>query len=125
MAKTIIRALRLEEDLGVTDRLAGLDIELFALRALFTQACDGVAAGHSPGPEVSILKLAASELTQRICEFASEAAAEYGGVVGDVRIGKMIADLHWHMMLSRPMTVYGGSSEVQRNIVAKAVLGLN
>jgi hypothetical protein len=28
-------------------------------------------------------------------------------------------------MLSRPMTVYGGSSEVQRNIVAKAVLGLS
>ena len=124
MAEKIADALGLGDDAVVQDGLAGLGIELFALRALYAQTCDAIAAGGHPGPEVSILKIGASELTQRISEYATMIAAEYGGVVGDVAIGTMVADLHWQMMLSRPMTVYGGSSEIQRNIVAKTVLKL-
>ena len=111
MAEAIADALGIAEDAVVSDGLAGLGIELFALRALYAQGCDAIAAGGHPGPEVSILKIGASELTQRISNYANQVAAEYGGVVGDVRIGSMVADLHWQMMLSRPMTIYGGSSE--------------
>ena len=124
MAQAVAGALGLADEAVVQDGLAALGIELFAVRALYAQACDAIAAGNHVGPEVSILKIAASELTQRISDYATAIAAEYGGVVGDVRIGSMIADLHWQMMLSRPMTIYGGSSEIQRNIVAKTVLNL-
>ena len=124
MAEKVAEALGIADDPVVADGLAALGIELFAMRALYTQACDAIAAGGHPGPEVSILKIGASELTQRISDYASRIAAEYGGIVGDVRIGALLADLHWQMMLSRPMTVYGGSSEIQRNIVAKTVLNL-
>ena len=124
MAQTIAEARGVAGDPSVRDRLAELAVELHALRALYAQTCDAVALGREPGPEVSLLKIGASELTQRICECATDISAEYGGVVGDVRIGALAADLHWQFMLARPMTVYGGSSEIQRNILAKTVLDL-
>jgi alkylation response protein AidB-like acyl-CoA dehydrogenase len=124
MAKAIVRERGLAQDQGVLDRLASLAVDLHGLRTLYIQMCDAIAAGGHPGADVSILKIGASELTQRICEFASDVSAEFGGVVGDVRIGSLLADMHWQMMLSRPMTIYGGTSEIQRNILAKAVLGL-
>lgn len=124
MAQRIIHEMGLADDPAIADRAAELAVDLHGLRALYAQICDAVAAGGHPGPGVSILKIGASELTQRICEFMTDVSAEYGGVVGDVRIGALQADLHWQMMLSRPMTVYGGSSEIQRNILAKSVLNL-
>jgi alkylation response protein AidB-like acyl-CoA dehydrogenase len=124
MAIRIAEEMRILNDSAVRDGLAELAIALSAMRCLYEQACDAAAAGAELGAEVSILKIAASELTQRICEYAYAISAEYGGVVGDVQIGGLLADLHWQFMLSRPMTVYGGSSEVQRNILAKAVLKL-
>jgi alkylation response protein AidB-like acyl-CoA dehydrogenase len=124
MAQSIACEMGLADDPVINDRLASLAVELHSLRALYAQTCDAVAAGGHPGPEVSILKIGASELTQHICDFATDISAEYGGVVGDVRIGALLADLHWQMVLSLPMTIYGGSSEIQRNILAKTVLGL-
>jgi alkylation response protein AidB-like acyl-CoA dehydrogenase len=124
MAMQIAREMQLLDNAAVRDALAELGIALSAMRSLYEQACDAAAAGHSLGPEVSILKIAASELTQKISEYAYKISSDFGGVVGDVQIGGFIADLHWQFMLSRPMTVYGGSSEIQRNILAKAVLQL-
>ena len=124
MALKIAGQMRILDDAAVRDGLAELAVTLSAVRCLYEQACNAAAAGHSLGAEVSILKIAASELTQRICEYAYKISADYGGVVGDVQIGDLSSDLHWQFMLSRPMTVYGGSSEIQRNILAKAVLKL-
>jgi hypothetical protein len=71
-----------------------------------------------------MLKVLATELQQRICEFVSALSQEYSGVVGSTRIEGLEIDIHWQLMMSRPITIFGGANEVQRDILAKAVLGL-
>lgn len=123
---TQLLAMReLDIDCGARDRYAELCADLHDYRLLYARICDGIAdSGREPGPEVSMLKLYASELLQRVTEFNVAAAAEWGGVVGDARIGDTLTDLHWQLMMSRPVTVFAGANEVQRDIIAKAVLKL-
>ena len=122
LATTLVRELNLSDDQGVMDRLAQLTADLHDYRLLYAEICDGIAAGGKPGPEVSMLKVYASELLQRLTEFNQEIAAEYGGIVGDVEIGATLVDLHWQFMMARPVTIFAGANEIQRDILAKTVL---
>ena len=115
-------------------KLAELEIDLMALEytELRTLAAEG--AGKAPGPEASLLKIKGSEIQQRATELALEAVGPYGAPhipradePGDnaLAIGpkhaRGVADTYFNM---RKTTIYGGSNEIQRNIIAKAVLGL-
>ena len=77
-----------------------------------------------PGPEGSILKLAWSELDQRV----KETAVEILGLAGLVQEGDPLAadDGYWahELLWSRASTIYAGTSEIQRNIIAQRALGL-
>jgi alkylation response protein AidB-like acyl-CoA dehydrogenase len=125
LAERLVAELGLADDRGVLDRLACLQADLHDYRLFYAQICDRIAeADEQPGPEVSMLKVYISELLQRITEFCAEIAGDYGGIVGDVQIGSLLTDLHWPVMMSRPVSIYAGANEVQRDILAKAVLHL-
>lgn len=125
LAHHLVDICGLGEDGGVSDQLAQLSADLHDYRLLYARMCDKVAEeGGQPGADVSMLKIYASELLQRITEFNTDVAAEWGGVVGDVDINGQLADLHWQLMMARPVTIFAGANEVQRDIVAKAVLGM-
>jgi alkylation response protein AidB-like acyl-CoA dehydrogenase len=125
LAQHLVDACELADDTGVADRLAQLSVDLHDYRILYAQMCDAIAdSGGQPGPEVSMLKVYASELLQRITEFSVDIAAEYGGVIGDVSIQDTQADLHWQLMMARPVTIFAGANEIQRDILAKTVLGM-
>ena len=124
VAERAVDAMGLREDEAVTDRLGSLSLDVHDLRALYTQACDAVSTGRPLGPEVSAMKVVASELVQRITEFTLDIGGEYSAVAGGVHVGGLEIDFQWPFLMSRPMTIYGGSSEIQRNIIAKTVLGL-
>jgi alkylation response protein AidB-like acyl-CoA dehydrogenase len=125
LAQRMVVAMQLDSDVGVMDRLGRLQADLHDYRLLYAQMCDQIAEEHGePGPEASVLKVFIGELLQRITEFNADIGAEYGGVVGDVRIGELNTDLHWPLMMARPVTIYAGANEVQRDIVAKLVLNL-
>jgi 3-oxochol-4-en-24-oyl-CoA dehydrogenase len=125
LAEQVVRETGQDQDAGIMDRLGQLQADLHDYRLLYAEVCDRIAEQHAqPGPEVSMLKVYVSELQQRITEFSVDVAAEYGGVVGDVRIGNLITDLHWQLMMARPVTIFAGCNEVQRDILAKAVLQL-
>jgi alkylation response protein AidB-like acyl-CoA dehydrogenase len=124
LAQQLVRETGQNHDVGVVDRLAQLACDLHDYRLFYAEICDAIAAGAKPGPEVSALKIYASELLQRISEFSVEIGAEYGGVVGDVRIGEMLTDLHWQLMMARPVTIFAGANEIQRDILARTVLQL-
>jgi alkylation response protein AidB-like acyl-CoA dehydrogenase len=124
LAHTLVRELFLTADVGVMDRLAQLTADLHDYRLLYAEICDAVAAGGNPGPEVSMLKVYASELLQRLTEFNQEMAAEHGGIVGDTQVGATLTDLHWQLMMARPVSIFAGANEIQRDILARAVLGL-
>lgn len=123
LAERLLEETGAGADVGVMDRFAQLAADLHDYRALYRQTCDRIAASdRPPGPEVSALKVYASELQQRICEFNLEIAGAAGGVVGDVRMGNVVVDLHWQFMMSRPATIFAGANEIQRDILAKTVL---
>jgi len=125
LAERLVAERRLDADRGVLDRLAELQADLHDYRLLYASICDGIAhKGAQPGAEASVLKVYVSELLQRITEFNVAVSAEHGGVVGDVIVGNLHTDLHWPLMMARPVTIYAGANEIQRDILAKAVLNL-
>jgi alkylation response protein AidB-like acyl-CoA dehydrogenase len=95
-----------------------------ALRTTAWRNAARLEATGVPGPEGSILKLAWSDLDQR----AKEAAIEILGMAGLVPEGdpQAVDDGHWayELLWSRAATIYAGTSEIQRNIVAQRALGL-
>ncbi len=114
-------------------KIAELQTDLTALEFTELRSLAGEAAGRGPGPESSLLKIKGSEIQQRITELALEAVGHYGAPYfrgfgeGDNEhpIGPdyahRAAPTYFNM---RKTTIYGGSNEIQRNIIAKMVLGL-
>ena len=75
--------------------------------------------GEAPGNAASLLKLQGSELTQKLDELAIEAVGPRMSPVdaeADVAMGRYLYD--------RSVTIFGGTSEIQRNIIARTVLAL-
>jgi alkylation response protein AidB-like acyl-CoA dehydrogenase len=121
------------EDADWTRKLAELEIDLTALEYTELRTLAREHAGRGPGPESSLLKIKGTEIQQRLTELALEAVGNYGapyfrGFPGDSNefpIGSQYAHqtapLYFNM---RKTSIYGGSNEIQRNIIAKMVLGL-
>ena len=106
-------------------RFTALAMEVEDMVALYVRLLEVLRRGAVLGEEVSVLKLAVTELFQRVTDLLLEAAGEYGGTDAVLQLadGSNLKPVHPYY-LSRPATIYGGSSEVQRNILAKALLKL-
>jgi len=114
-------------------KVAELEVDLAALEFTELRSLAGPNAGRGPGPESSLLKIKGSEIQQRLTELSLEAVGHYGAPYfrgfgeGDNEhpIGPdyahRAAPTYFNM---RKTTIYGGSNEIQRNIIAKMVLGL-
>jgi len=105
------------------DRYTRLRLDLADLRALYERFVDQLRRGQDLGPDVSMLKLWQSELFQRITEAMLEIAGENGGLLGPME-GNRDLNVAGLFINARPTTIYGGSSEIQRTILARNVLGL-
>lgn len=110
-------------------RLSDIEIELMALEFTELRVLAAVAAGGSPGAESSLLKIKGTELQQAVQSLTMDVAAYYQGVLPNdlsaEQLGHEFGSKARHSyMYGRAATVYGGSNEVQKNIIAKAVLGL-
>ena len=120
----VARSRGLLDDPGFADRFTQLRLDLLDLGSLYSQFVDKVRRGEELGPDVSILKIWAMELNQRLSELLVEAADEYGAIPGPSDFGEEEVDVLSAFYMARPGTIYGGSNEIQRNIVAKRVLNL-
>ncbi|MBI3994089.1 MAG: hypothetical protein HY342_12515, partial [Candidatus Lambdaproteobacteria bacterium] len=80
--------------------------------------------GDQPGPESALFKLFLSELSQRVHTAGLEAMGNDAAGWYDRRLMPEAFDLPMSNAIDRAFTIYSGSSEVQRNIIAKRVLGL-
>jgi hypothetical protein len=114
-------------------KVAELEIDLAALEYTELRTLAGMAAGNNPGPESSVLKIKGSEIQQRLTELTLEMAGHYGAPYfrgfgeGDNEhpIGQEWANRAAPTYFNtRKTTIYGGSNEIQRNVIAKMVLGL-
>lgn len=116
---------RLAEDDALSSRIADLDVRLDCLDMTVSRVLAKTATGNSPGDESSILKIMATELAQDITETAMlagghHALAAFGEGMPDRAAAKATADYFG----TRAQTIYGGTTEVQKNIISKRVLGL-
>ena len=114
-------------------KISELEIDLTALEFTELRSLAGEASGKGPGPESSLLKIKGSEIQQRITELALEAVGHYGAPYfrgfGEGDNEHPIGPDYAHRAAptyfnTRKTTIYGGSNEIQRNIIAKMVLGL-
>ncbi|ALO45469.1 acyl-CoA dehydrogenase family protein [Pseudohongiella spirulinae] len=115
-------------------KLAEVDIQVLALEYAELRTLAAVSVGKAPGPESSILKIVGTEATQFIDELYMEVAAYHNmvhapeqfaeGFSGEyVGVGSLAASANTYFN-NRKKSIYGGSNEVQKNIISKAVLGL-
>lgn len=105
------------------DRLARVACDLHDTERLYEEVCAAAVAGRTLDAEYSVIKVLSTELFQRIADLAIELANERGGMRGENWFGRFPFDLHRLFMIARPVTLYGGTSEVQRDILARALLG--
>ena len=120
---------RLMDDSGFQQRMADIEVELMALEFTELRTLATMAAGGFPGPESSLLKIKGTELQQATQELRMEIAAYYQGVLPTYMDPEVLghefgSDARRAFMYGRAATIYGGSNEVQKNIISKYVLGL-
>lgn len=109
-------------------RLADVEIELMALEYTELRVLASAEDGQF-GPESSLLKLQGTDIQQALQELRMDVAGYYSqtlqGELSDTQIGHDFADTARKLYFrGRAATIYGGSSEVQKNITARHVLGL-
>jgi acyl-CoA dehydrogenase len=124
----------LADDPTFRQRLASLEVDVQAIEMTEHRVMSALASGANPGPASSMLKTQATEAMQRIDELAIWAACGYAGVdqpqaraVGS-NLDPVGPD---HSLIAMPRylnnraaSIYGGSNEIQRDIMARLVLGL-
>ncbi len=114
------------QDAAFRGKIARLEIKLLALKMANYRAIAGAQLGKAPGPESSILKIRGSEILQQSFELCMELMGWNGlswwneeGVVPPIE--EWVAP---SFNYTRATTIYGGSNEIQKNIIAKLILGL-
>lgn len=106
------------------DKLAALKISITAQAAMFWHAVDIIKSGRPLGPDSSTLKLVGTDNLQAATDLLLEVAAEHGADGVSVKAGEDAIEVTQSFLQSRRATIYGGSSEIQRNVLAKRALGL-
>ena len=122
------------EDARFRDRIAQLEIELMALEVTNLRVIAMELAKRQPGPEASMLKVLGTEIQQALTEAMMHAlgpdalpwhhealAAGYSGPSWEPDFALPISARYFN---HRKASIYAGSNEIQRNIIAKMMLGL-
>jgi len=116
------------EDPRFGDRLTRVEVELMALEITNLRFLDQLRGGRPPGAEVSLLKIKGTEIQQTLTELMMQTAGPlapiFRPVAADAPFDAFTAALFPRYCNVRKATIYAGSNEIQRNIIAKATLGL-
>jgi len=113
------------EDPLFAARVAEIEIELMALEITNLRVLSAETENKAPGPEASILKVKGTELQQAISELILQAVGPYalpfmGAAPGPAHAANRAAQY----LNLRKLSIYGGSNEIQKNIVAQMILEL-
>jgi alkylation response protein AidB-like acyl-CoA dehydrogenase len=111
------------EDAVFQDTYAKLRLDLEDLKSLYGVFVDKVRRGETLGPDVSMLKVFQTELFQRITDTMLEICGENAGLLDPMEGNRNLNPTGLYIQ-ARPSTIYGGSNEIQRNIISKNVLAL-
>jgi len=131
--KRIAKAEGVYDDARFRDQIALLEIDVVALEMMVLRVLWAEKSGKQSLDVAGLLKIRGSEIQQRYSELMMLAGgpctvpylheAMDGGWQGDIAIDRFLLPLAGTYFNQRKTTIYGGSNEVQRNIVAQTVLG--
>jgi alkylation response protein AidB-like acyl-CoA dehydrogenase len=121
---TLARDRGAGSDATMRQRIAQAQIEAHVFRLIGLRNLTKAQHGQAPGPEASVTKLFWSEMDKRLQETAIGIEGMYGALAPESAMA--IEDGRWQYgwMWAQAETIYAGSSEIQRNIIAERVLGL-
>ena len=122
--ETLAEACNLCDDAAFAERLTRLKLDVLDLECIYQHFAAIVRRGEPLGPDVSLLKIWATETFARLSELMLEAAGAQGATLGKLDFNGAQVDIMSQFYNARPATIYGGSNEIQRNIIAKGVLRL-
>ncbi|HEY2336678.1 MAG TPA: acyl-CoA dehydrogenase family protein [Burkholderiales bacterium] len=118
LAKLKKLAAPMMKDMRFRDRLSRLEVELMALEITNLRFLDRMRrTGQPPGADVSMLKIKGTEIQQGVTELMMQALDPAASDEFSISIRK-------RYLSTRKTTIYAGSNEIQRNIIAKMTLGL-
>jgi len=120
----LARARKLFGDPVFAARFAELQLDVLDLGAAYAGFAEIVKRGESLPPSVSLLKIVATETYQKIGMLLAESADELAGQCGDARLDGERIDILAPLFNATSATIYGGTNEIQRNIIARQVLNL-
>ena len=111
-------------DATTRQRVAQAQIDAHVFKVVGLRNLTRAEHGHPPGPEASLTKLYWSEMDKRMQELAVGLQGAYGALAPESPFA--LEDGRWQFgwMWAQAETIYAGSSEIQRNIIAERVLGL-
>jgi len=111
-------------DKSMRERVLRYDMDSRALKLTQKRVVEESADGATPGPATSIFKVMSTDLEKIYYDLATGLRGSQGfGWEGDAFTGAELEDTR-RLMSSRAASIYSGSNEIQRNIIAKRVLGL-
>ncbi len=124
----------LNQDKDFMRKLTQIEVDLMALEYTELRMLSKIEKGHALTAEPSLLKIKGSEIQQRLTELLVESLGMYGAAYESQAVREGRNDLNFapdyadgpmaeHLYL-KAATIYGGSNEIQRNIISKMVLGL-
>lgn len=124
----------MDQNASFRQKLADVEIQLQALEYAELRTLAALSVGKAPGPESSILKIVGTELAQKMDEMFVELAGYHclpfvpeqfeDGFQGEAIGPGTTAATALTYFNMRKLSIFGGSNEIQRNIISKAVLGL-
>ena len=125
LKETVARDPSLKDNAHARRRITELEVDLLALEYTNLRTLDRISKGASPGPESSGLKIKGTEIQQAI----SEAQLEFGGLQAmaweaEVEGEPVYRAASTRYNFLRACTIYGGSNEIQKNVLAKVLIGL-
>ncbi len=106
-------------------RVAQVEIDLMALEITNLRVLSAERAKKAPGPEASILKIKGTEIQQAIAELMMQAVGPYALPFKQTDVGPdYAANLGAGYCNLRKLSIFGGSNEIQKNIISQMIMGL-
>lgn len=124
LLRQLARRQKLFDDAAFAADMAVLELDLADLQASYAVFADMVKRGEALPPSVSLLKIFATETYTRISAKIVEVAAEHGGTRRELDLGGTVVEPLAPLFTATITTIYGGTNEIQRNILARQVLEL-
>ena len=129
--RELVRLKRIAEAEGKLDqplfaaRVAQVEIDLMALEITNLRVLSAEREKKAPGPEASILKIKGTEIQQAIAELMMQAVGSYALPYRQNDIGpEYAANLGTGYCNLRKLSIFGGSNEIQKNIISQMIMGL-